>query len=94
MYVTQNTGAFFKHTYLQSKGAPSCVGPAGPNGTCFIPQQVVDIDNCWLAVNKDNLPTSEGILEIVAYNQALLTVSTTFQVHCVLVFDEFFVRVC
>jgi len=72
---------FIKHTYLQLKGDPRCVGPAGPNGTCFLPTQVVDINNCWLAVNKDDLLTSEGILEVVAYNQALLTTSTTFQVN-------------
>ena len=70
-----------KHTYLQPKPDARCVGPAGPNSTCFLPTQVVDINHCWLAVNKDDLPTSEGVLEIIAYNQALLTASTTFQVN-------------
>ena len=41
----------------------------------------MDIDNCWLAVSKDDLALSEGFLEIVAYNQALLTASTSFKVN-------------
>jgi len=60
-------------------GDPRCVGPQDVD--CFLPEQQVDIDNCWLAVSKDDLTLSEGFLEIVAYNQALLTASTSFEVR-------------
>ena len=64
---------------MKDLGDTRCVGPQDVD--CFLPEQQVDIDNCWLAVGKDDLEFSEGVLEIVAYNQAFLTASTAFKVQ-------------
>ncbi|WAQ93644.1 hypothetical protein MAR_006115, partial [Mya arenaria] len=56
---------------------PRCIG-FDQNGVCLLPTQIVDIDNCWLTVSKKDLETASGELEIVAYNQAMLTATTTF----------------
>ncbi|KAL4222693.1 hypothetical protein ACF0H5_018734 [Mactra antiquata] len=45
-------------------------------GKCFVSSQDVKINNCWFSVSKEDLPTSKGIVEITAYNQALLTTTT------------------
>ncbi|XP_052806968.1 uncharacterized protein LOC128236139 [Mya arenaria] len=58
---------------------PRCIG-FDQNGVCLLPTQIVDIDNCWLTVSKKDLETASGELEIVAYNQAMLTATTTFDV--------------
>jgi len=46
-----------------------------------MPGQTVDIDNCWMTVNKDDLEISEAELEMVAYNQAMLPSSLKFKVR-------------
>ncbi|XP_052796120.1 uncharacterized protein LOC128228694 [Mya arenaria] len=56
---------------------PRCIG-LDQNGICLLPLQIVDIDNCWLTVSKADLETASGELEITAYNQAMLTATTTF----------------
>ncbi|WAQ93658.1 FER-like protein [Mya arenaria] len=59
------------------KNDPRCIG-FDKNGLCLLPTQIVDIDNCWLTVSKDDLVSASGELEITAYNQAMLTSTTTF----------------
>jgi len=46
-----------------------------------MPEQTVDIDNCWMTVHKDDLEISEAELEMVAYNQAMLHSSLKFKVR-------------
>ncbi|XP_053381408.1 uncharacterized protein LOC128549125 isoform X2 [Mercenaria mercenaria] len=49
-------------------------------GKCFVPQQQVDLDNCWFMISKSDLETSFASVNVTAYNQALLTASTVFEV--------------
>ncbi|XP_052807066.1 uncharacterized protein LOC128236221 [Mya arenaria] len=56
---------------------PRCIG-LDQNDRCLLPEQIVDIDNCWLTVDKEDLETATAELEITAYNQAMLTATTIF----------------
>ncbi|WAQ93656.1 hypothetical protein MAR_006127 [Mya arenaria] len=56
---------------------PRCIG-FDKIGMCLLPTQIVEIDNCWLTVSKEDLETASGELELTAYNQAMLTATTTF----------------
>ncbi|XP_053393450.1 uncharacterized protein LOC123562440 isoform X2 [Mercenaria mercenaria] len=47
---------------------------------CFIANQKLELDNCWFMISKSDLETSTASVEVTAYNQALLTASTTFDV--------------
>ena len=64
---------------LQDPGNPLCRNT--DLGKCFLAQQNLDIDNCWFTISKDDLTTSSATVEIIAYNQALLTVNTSFSVR-------------
>ncbi|WAQ93640.1 FER-like protein [Mya arenaria] len=56
---------------------PRCIG-FDKIGMCLLPSQIVEIDNCWLTVSKEDLETASGELELTAYNQAMLTATTKF----------------
>ncbi|XP_052799359.1 uncharacterized protein LOC128230970 [Mya arenaria] len=56
---------------------PRCIG-FDKIGMCLLPAQIVEIDNCWLTVSKKDLETASGELELTAYNQAMLTATTAF----------------
>lgn len=72
---------------IYSGFAPASTDPTAENplcdiieDKCFLPQQRLDVDNCWFMVSKSDLDTSTASVEVTAYNQALLTASTVFQV--------------
>ncbi|XP_060563555.1 uncharacterized protein LOC132722945 [Ruditapes philippinarum] len=49
--------------------------------TCFLKKQTVIIDNCWLTVpNQALLPSASAIIDVIAYNQAMLASSVRFEV--------------
>jgi hypothetical protein len=47
---------------------------------CFIPKQTLYLDNCWFLVSKSDLDSSTASVQVTAYNQALLSRSTVFDV--------------
>ena len=63
---------YIDHLFLQASDAcgkiPSCNCVLK---SCFLPQQKLDIDNCWFLVPKEDLNKSAKI-EVNVYNQALL----------------------
>ncbi|XP_053393446.1 uncharacterized protein LOC123564849 [Mercenaria mercenaria] len=67
----------FAKATIGAKGNPLC---DNIEGTCFIPNQQLDLDNCWFLISKSDLAKSTASVEVTAYNQALLTASTTFDV--------------
>ncbi|WAQ93662.1 hypothetical protein MAR_006133, partial [Mya arenaria] len=59
---------------------PRCIG-FDKIGMCLLPKQIVNIDNCWLSVGNMEIESASGELEITAYNQAMLTATTKFDVR-------------
>ncbi|XP_060598180.1 uncharacterized protein LOC132751968 isoform X3 [Ruditapes philippinarum] len=49
--------------------------------TCFLKKQTVNIDNCWLTVpNQALLSSASAIIDVIAYNQAMLPSSVRFTI--------------
>ncbi|VDI63697.1 fibroblast growth factor receptor 3 [Mytilus galloprovincialis] len=49
-----------------------------PKGECFMRDNVLDIDNCWLKVPIDRVKDEVHILQISVYNLAMLSTMTTY----------------
>ncbi|CAC5366494.1 Tyrosine-protein kinase receptor Tie-1,Vascular endothelial growth factor receptor 3,Vascular endothelial growth factor receptor 1,Vascular endothelial growth factor receptor 2 [Mytilus coruscus] len=49
-----------------------------PKGECFMPEIVLDIDNCWLKVPIERVEDEVHILQISVYNLAMLSSMTTY----------------
>ncbi|XP_052246346.1 uncharacterized protein LOC127855047 [Dreissena polymorpha] len=47
---------------------------------CFLPDQTLYLDNCWLTVTKSDLDTATAMMEVTVYNQAMLYTSTMFDI--------------
>ncbi|KAH3847121.1 hypothetical protein DPMN_089436 [Dreissena polymorpha] len=47
---------------------------------CFLPDQTLYLDNCWLTVAKSELDTATAMVEVSAFNQAMLSTTTSFNV--------------
>ncbi|KAH3716748.1 hypothetical protein DPMN_059477 [Dreissena polymorpha] len=45
---------------------------------CFLPDQTLYLDNCWLTVAKSDLNTATASVEVSVFNQAMLSTTTAF----------------
>ena len=66
--------------------AADCTDPSKcyciPMGDCFNIDMEFDFNNCWLAIDKPLLSNASLILELEAFNQAMLSSNVTrYKVH-------------
>ncbi|KAH3716775.1 uncharacterized protein LOC127855045 [Dreissena polymorpha] len=47
------------------------------DGVCFLSSQTVFLDNCWMLVGKSDLDKVSAMVNVTAYNQAMLGTSAT-----------------
>ncbi|XP_052232523.1 angiopoietin-1 receptor-like [Dreissena polymorpha] len=50
------------------------------DGVCFLPDQTLYLDNCWLTVTKSDLDTATAMVEVSVFNQAMLSKTTSFDI--------------
>lgn len=49
--------------------------------TCYLPEQTLDLDNCWFMVPKKDLDVSSATLTVTSYNRAMLSESVEFEIQ-------------
>ena len=52
----------------------------GIDGTCYVSDQTLDLDNCWFMVAESDLDISSALVSVTAYNRAMLSKTNTFTV--------------
>ncbi|XP_045170153.2 uncharacterized protein LOC123532684 isoform X7 [Mercenaria mercenaria] len=61
----------------------SCI-ESKDKSTCFLQDQTVYLDNCWLTVpEQSHLSSASATVNVLAYNQAMLTSSVSFEIPSV-----------
>ncbi|XP_053374452.1 uncharacterized protein LOC123532684 isoform X3 [Mercenaria mercenaria] len=61
----------------------SCI-ESKDKSTCFLQDQTVYLDNCWLTVPEQSyLSSASATVNVLAYNQAMLTSSVSFEIPSV-----------
>ncbi|XP_053374459.1 uncharacterized protein LOC128547004 [Mercenaria mercenaria] len=62
----------------------SCI-ESKDKSTCFLQDQTVYLDNCWLTVpEQSHLSSASATVNVLAYNQAMLTSSVSFEIPSVI----------